>query len=154
MSPEQLHFVLHAAEASKESGHLFPQMAACEAALESAFGASEIARADNNLFGMKQHDHPIYGTHNVPTREFERGSWIVVNAEWIHYPNWPDCFADRMATLLRLARFFPHYHNAINAGSPVTYITEVSRTWSTDPRRGEKVLAIYDEMGSAWQASS
>lgn len=127
------------------AGHLWPNVAACEAALESNFGQSELARKDNNLFGMKQHDHPTYGSEVLPTREFEGGQWKVVNAVWIHYPDLKSCFVDRMKTLIRLAPYYPHYEAALEAPDPVGYLREVSKTWSTDPKRFQKVLDIFDD---------
>ena len=62
MTDEQRQFLAKAAAA--QARHVFPEMAACEAALESGFGKSGLAREDNNLFGMKQHPHPVYGTHS------------------------------------------------------------------------------------------
>src|SRR5579872_123560 len=91
-------------EAAKKGGHIFPEMAACEAALESGYGTSQLAVKDNNLFGMKQHQHPVYGTERLPTREFENGQWKVIEAEWVHYPDYDSCFRDRMLTLIRLDR--------------------------------------------------
>lgn len=154
MTPEQKQFLQRAALEAAKAQHLFPEMAACEAALESGFGASMLAVRDNNLFGMKQHRHAVYQTHNLPTREFEDGEWITVEAAWVKYPDWASCFADRMSTLLRLAPVMPHYANALNAGSPVTYVNEVSRTWATDPQRADKVLAIYDEIAGDWNATA
>jgi len=154
MTDDQKQFLLKAAAAAKQSGHVFPEMAACEAALESAFGKSGLATLDNNLFGMKQHKHPIYGTHILPTREFENGQWEVVNAAWVHYPDQASCFADRMATLQRLAPVYPHYAAALDASDRDTYITAVSQTWSTDPNRAAKVQAIYAEMVSDWDATA
>lgn len=147
-------FLRHAMQAAQKAGHIFPEMAACEAALESGYGHSQLATQDRNLFGMKQHLHPIYGTHSLPTREFLSGEWVTVNSNWITYPDWAACFADRMATLQRLASVYPHYKAALAAASATTYIMEVSRTWSTDPERGEKVLAIYDACAGDWDASA
>jgi flagellum-specific peptidoglycan hydrolase FlgJ len=129
---------------AEQAGHIFPTAAACEAALESAYGTSGLAKADNNLFGMKQHQHPIYGTHVLPTKEFEGGQWIVVNADWISYPSTKECFQDRMTTLQRLSSFkgFEHYKAALNAADSEAYLTEVSLKWSTDTARGAKVIAI------------
>lgn len=140
--------VATAAEA-KSGGHIFPEMAACEAALESAhegiFGGSALAREANNLFGMKQHQHPTYGTLNLPTREFLNSEWVVVEAVWVKYDRLSECFEDRMMTLRRLSSEYPHYAAALDATDARTYVTEVSKTWSTDPQRAAKVLAIYDE---------
>lgn len=131
------------AEAAKNGGHTWPQYAACEAALESNYGQSLLAREDNNLFGTKQHVHPIYGTHNLPTKEFLDGKWIQVQAPWIKYPNLAACFDDRMTTLGKLRNMYPHYNAALIATDGETFVREVSKTWSTDPYRAQKVLGIY-----------
>jgi flagellum-specific peptidoglycan hydrolase FlgJ len=94
---------------------------------------------------MKQHQHPIYGTHNLPTKEFENGQWITVVAHWVNYPSWPACFEDRMRTLTRLApqAGFEHYAAALAAKDAEGYVREVSAKWSTDPKRAAKVIAIF-----------
>lgn len=143
MTQQQKEFLSNITDEARKSGHVFPEMAACEAALESGWGKSLLAIQDRNLFGTKQHRHPIYGTHVLPTREFEGGEWITINSSWISYPDAADCFRDRMATLLRLASVFPHYAAALDAKDAETYIREVSATWSTDPGRADKVLGIY-----------
>lgn len=145
MNDVQRNFLDRATAEAVKANHPFAQMAACEAALESSWGNSELAREAFNLFGMKQHAHPIYGTMNLPTREFENGQWEVVTAHWIKYPDWRACFADRLATLERLSNAYPHYAAALRAGDARTYIAEVSKTWSTDPNRAQKVLGIYEE---------
>lgn len=119
-------------------------MAACEAALESGYGASGLATQANNLFGTKQHVHPIFGTLSLPTREFLHSQWVTVGAFWVKYPDRATCFADRMNTLRSLSHAYPHYAAALAATDPITYITEVSKTWSTDPQRAAKVIAIYN----------
>lgn len=144
LAKEQLDFLVKAENQAEKSGHIFPTMAACEAALESGFGHSGLAVIDNNLFGMKQHQHPVYGTHVLPTREFIGGKWIVVNAQWIKYPDWATCFADRMATLQRLASVMPHYKAALDTNDRMVYINEVSQTWSTDHNRAKKVIDIFN----------
>lgn len=144
MTPDdQRTWLLQTASAASRSAHVWPQYAACEAAIESGFGQSGLARMDNNLFGMKQHKHAVYGTHNLPTKEFENGEWITTTAAWVSYPDVESCFADRMATLNRLASTFPHYAAALDAKTGEDYVREVSQTWSTDPQRADKVLRIY-----------
>lgn len=153
MNPEHKTFLLRALEAAKKADHVFAEMAACEAALESGYGVSELASKFSNLFGCKQHVHPVYGTHVLPTKEFLDGQWKELNSSWIVYPDWATCFADRMATLKRLASAYPHYKAALEAASGTTYINEVSQTWSTDPKRAEKVLSIYDAVAGDWNAT-
>ena len=153
MNDFQRDFLKDATDAATKAQHLFPEMAASEAALESNWGNSELAKKDSNLFGMKLHthkDHPEWGMHALPTREFENGQWISINSNWMSYPSWDACFQDRMRTLYRLANLFPHYAAALKATTPEEFVTEVSKTWSTDPQRAEKVLAIY----RAWKTST
>jgi flagellum-specific peptidoglycan hydrolase FlgJ len=145
MNTTQREFLDRATAEAIKANHPFAQMTACEAALESNWGNSELARDANNLFGMKQHAHPVFGTMNLPTREFESGEWIQVTAHWVQYPDWRACFCDRLATLERLSNAFPHYAAALRAPDAQTFVTEVSKTWSTDPNRGAKVLSIYQE---------
>jgi flagellum-specific peptidoglycan hydrolase FlgJ len=145
MNQEQKSFLDRAAAAARAGGHIFPEMAACEAALESAYGTSKLAVEDSNLFGMKQHKHPEYGTHALPTREFINGAWIQTTANWVTYPGWNFCFFDRMVTLHKLSNNYPHYEAALVARDAETYVTEVSKTWSTDPHRAEHIIAIYHE---------
>lgn len=156
MDPRNQAFLQAAEEAAEKCSHPFPLMAAAEAGLESGhpdpvtkytiYGQSELARVANNLFGMKQHCHPIYGTLNLPTHEGTPGhpDWREITAAWVKYPDWASCFADRLATLQRLSNVYPHYKAALAATDAVTYATEVSKTWSSDQTRGAKVIAIYD----------
>lgn len=144
MTPDQLNWLFRTQAEAAAGGHIFPDMAACEAAEESRFGQSELALKDNNLFGMSAHrraeaDEIV----NLPTREFENSEWITVVKPFMKYASLAACFADRMATLSRLASVYPNYGEALNAGDAITYIDAVSRTWSTDPLRAQKVLAIY-----------
>ncbi len=145
MNDQQRDFLRDARDAAISAKHPFPEMAAAEAALESNWGNSELAREANNLFGMKQHAHAVYGTMNLPTREFEKGEWIQTVAHWVQYPDWASCFADRLATLQRLSNAFPHYKAALEAHDAETYVKEVSQTWSTDPGRARKVISIFQE---------
>jgi flagellum-specific peptidoglycan hydrolase FlgJ len=145
MDPLKRLFISNAIIAARLAHHPFPEMAACEAALESGYGQSLLALRGNNLFGMKQHEHPEYGTLVLPTREFQTGGWRIVDASFVEYPTIDACFADRVATLERLAPVYPHYKNALAAPDAETYIREVSATWSTDPNRAAKVLMIFDD---------
>lgn len=139
-------FVDKATNAANIAGVDFAVMWACEAALESGYGTSALAVVDNNLFGMKQHSHPVYGTHVLPTREYINSKWIVVNANWVSYPDWASCFKDRLATLTRLSteKGFEHYMDALNATDAITFVKCVSAKWATDPARADKVIAIYN----------
>ena len=143
LTPQQQQFLAATAKAAAAGNHVFPEMAACEAALESAWGSSELARQANNLFGCKQHQHPIYGTISIPTREFLNARWLTVDANWVKYPDLATCFADRMTTLRNLSGMYPHYAQALGAETPEDYVTQVSMSWSTDPDRAANCIEIY-----------
>lgn len=149
MTSTQLAWLSGVIAEAKSAEHIFPEMAGCEAALESAWGTSALARQDNNLFGMKQHAHPIYGTAILPTKEDLNGQWVATSASWVKYDTIAECFEDRMETLERLKDKYPHYAAALAAPDPLTYITEVSKTWSTDPERAYKVTSIFNQYTAA-----
>jgi len=143
VTPEQRLFIDNCSSAARRASHPYPDMAACEAALESRYGKSVLAIKGNNLFGMKQHQHPVFGTLVLPTKEYIHDKWIETQAEWVKYPTLDACFADRLMTLTRLANVYPAYRAALAAQTPEDFVTEVSKTWSTDPERATKVILIW-----------
>jgi flagellum-specific peptidoglycan hydrolase FlgJ len=155
MSTVQTEFLIKAAAAARAAGHIFPEMAACEAALESAWGLSKLAEEANNLFGQKQ-DHGRSeggGSIVLPTREFLHGAWVTVNASWVKYPDWRACFAGRMEILRALSHEYQTYADALRAATGEAFVHEVSKRWSTDPARAGKVLSIYDLHHAALRAT-
>jgi flagellum-specific peptidoglycan hydrolase FlgJ len=139
-------FLRRAVAAATAAGHIFPEYAACEAALESGWGLSLLALRGNNLFGQKQ-AHPVprgAATLTLPTREYLHGAWVAVEAAWVKFPDWSACFRGRMELLERLGQVYPHYEAALAATSGECFIEEVSKSWSTDPGRAGKVLSVYD----------
>ncbi len=145
MESRQSAFLKQAAEAARAAGHVFPEHAACEAALESNWGQSRLAVEGNNLFGQKQAHPPLPGTGTleIVTREYLRGGWVEVPARWVKFSTWAECFQARMAVLERLRHAYPQYAQALNATTGEAFVEAVSLRWSTDPDRGAKVLSIY-----------
>jgi flagellum-specific peptidoglycan hydrolase FlgJ len=147
MSNDQFEFVLATTTQAREAGHPWPEYAACEAALESNYGESQLAREANNLFGMKaHHETPKNQVLSLPTKEFKNGQWLTTMAWWCKYATVADCFRDRLATLRRLAPSLLHYKEALEAQSGEAFVESVSLTWSTDPQRAVKVLSIHTQM--------
>src|ERR1700745_3128378 len=141
-----------AGAAARAAGHIFPDYAACEAALESTWGQSRLAREANNLFGQKQSldDAAGIGTLSMPTQEFLHGRWLTVTAHWARFADQAACFRARMAMLRRLEHSYPAYARALAATTGEAFIEEVSRAWSTDPQRAAKVLAIHRQHGASF----
>lgn len=139
-------FLIKAKQAAMNIGVSWPGYWAAEAALESAFGSSRLCTEGNNIFGEKVslHTPNPYGEIDLPTREYVSGTWIQTTARWVKYPDWDTCFRERLALLKRLAPSFPHYADALAAHSGPDFVCSVSASWSTDPRRCQSVLDIYD----------
>lgn len=157
MTPDQINFISAATIAARDAGHVFPVMAACEAALESAYGCSKLAKEGHNLFGTKQHaTTPVYNTLLLPTQEWDRGSGRMVDtvARWVMYPDSITCMRDRMATLRRLAPQYLHYRLALDSSGDEDYVKEVSQTWSTDPKRADKCISIFRNYSRQVQSQS
>ena len=144
LTQQQVAFLQAAEKAAQNAGHIFPTAAACEAALESAWGSSELFRSAYNVFGQKQSAEPIFETIHMPTQEWDRflGRYHTVEADFVKFPSVEESFRARMALLTRLAPEYPHYQAALTSTSAPDYLNAVSQSWSTDPRRAAKCLQI------------
>jgi len=144
MTDTQLQFLRAVYEAASNAHHIWPAMAACEAALESSWGQSRLAREAKNLFGLKVPSSWSGPTISMPTQEFLHGEWVTVPAKW---PVFAD-YAESMAERIRVLHANSSYAAAIAAVTAEGYIDAVSPVWATDPDRAAKVLAIYRKHGS------
>lgn len=146
MDLSQTQFIARATQQAEQAGHVWPVMAACEAALESGWGRSSLAIQANNLFGVKSRTAPYV---SLPTHEWIDEQWVVIESTWREYEDQAACFADRMSILRRMAPSTQNYATALAASTPEQYVLAVSRSWSTDPDRASKALAIYKEVTSS-----
>jgi flagellar protein FlgJ len=115
-----------------------------QAALESAYGQSELARDAHNYFGIKAH-----GEHEsiaLPTTEIVSGAAEHITARFARYRSMAECFADRDALLAR-AHCYAEARAA--AGDPEAFARALARSWATDPEYAEKLLAVYRAHGLA-----
>src|SRR5579859_1407367 len=149
-------FLRQASAAARAAGHIFPEYAACEAALESTWGQSRLAREANNLFGQKHSVQSsarglVTGAIELPTQEFLHGRWVTATAQWARFADQASCFRARMALLFQLEHSYPGYARALAATTGEVFIEEVSRVWSTDPQRAAKVLAIHRQHCASFQ---
>lgn len=150
-------FLAKAVLAANEGGHPFPEYAACEAALESAWGESKLAKEFNNLFGQKfpksVHFNFPYSFASIPTHEHDKADHDtgLEPALWVVFPDWATAFRERMNLLHRLSTVtlhtgqleFPHYAAALLATDGPSFVTEVSKDWATDQQRAKNVLRTY-----------
>ncbi len=126
-----------ALESSKTSG-LPAGITVAQAALESAFGNSELSKRANNYFGIKAHGkHPAI---EMPTTEVIGGVVRKVSAKFAAYRTMAECFAcrDRLITASERYRAAVAHNN-----NPARFAAEVAKHWATDPAYAEKVLKVY-----------
>jgi flagellum-specific peptidoglycan hydrolase FlgJ len=142
-TPEQIEVLKSFRDAAKVAKHIFPEMAACEACVETNWGESELYRKYRNVFGQKQSHPPIYSTIVMPTQEFLRGKWISTHAEFVVFPTAVEAFEARMSLLLRLQSTVPAYNAALHAATPEEFIVDVSRAWATAPSRVSNCMMIF-----------
>lgn len=132
---------------------IVPAIAAAQAALESAWGASELAREANNLFGIKAGktwEGPVY---RLPTREFdpEKG-WYTVYADFRAYEDWTACFRD-YGDIIATRPWFKDAAEAAVRGDPEGFLNGLLARpgrepgWATDPAYKDKVLDIARRFG-------
>lgn len=148
---EQVMALLRLRSAAVASDHIWPNYAACEGVLESAWGTSQLYLKANNVFGQKQSSATTeYPSMTIPTREFIKskaapnGAFVTVNAIWVQFPTLAESFTSRMALLQMSAERYPNYATALHAETGAEFVTWVSKTWSTDPNRANLVLEIYE----------
>jgi len=115
-----------------------------QAALESAWGNSRLARDANNYFGIKARaGRPFI---ELPTTEVLNGTPRGVTAHFERYASMAACFAERDAILMRV----PVYAVArASACDPEAFTRALAQHWATDPAYGEKILMLYRAEGLA-----
>ena len=117
-------------------------VAVAQAALESAWGNSQLARDAHNYFGIKAHGNLPW--IELPTHEAANGALVRTVARFAKYESMEACFADRDRILANVAA----YADArACAHDPEAFIGALARHWVTDPRYAEKLLRIYHEHG-------
>ncbi|MGE5111889.1 MAG: glycoside hydrolase family 73 protein [Acidobacteriaceae bacterium] len=137
---EFLQQAIAAAEASSKSSGLLVGVTVAQAAIESAWGNSELSRKANNYFGIKAH-----GKHTVlemPTTEVINGVAQKVTARFASYRNMAECFTCRDQLITNGAVYA---EARTNARDPELFVRDLAKHWATDPNYAEKILKIYRE---------
>lgn len=109
-----------------------------QSALESGWGTSLLSRSGCNLFGVKA-DPAWHGAVTMmPTKEFENGKPVMVDAKWRCYATWGECLDDR-------ARFFrqnPRYAACFKETTGEGWAQAVAACgYATDPEYAAKLIA-------------
>jgi flagellar protein FlgJ len=126
------------ATAAAATGKYPTGITVAQAALESAWGNSQLALKANNYFGIKAHGDAE--SIAMLTTEVVNGKSVKLVARFAAYPDMVACFADRDRIITQLAC----YQDArANASDPELFARCLARHWATDPKYAEKLLKIY-----------
>jgi flagellum-specific peptidoglycan hydrolase FlgJ len=140
MSPSEfLDQIVPAARASHRASGIPASFTLAQAALESAWGASKLAKQGFNLFGVKADSAWKGAVLMMETAEFENGKRVMVMARWRQYPTWGACLADRVDFFKRNKRYAACFKETTGPG----WCRAVAAAgYATDPDYADKLLAM------------
>ena len=128
-----------AAQASAKDSGVPASFTVAEAALESGWGESLLARSAKNLFGVKA-DPAWHGEIlTLNTREFLHGTWVMVPARWRKYDDWQDCMDDHAAFLHQNRRYVPCFECTTGEAFAIAV---AQAGYATDPDYAAKIISI------------
>jgi flagellum-specific peptidoglycan hydrolase FlgJ len=138
--PEFLAAASAAARSSSAASGLPAGVTVAQAALESAWGNSQLARDGQNYFGIKFRPGLDADYIELPTVEVIAGTHRTVLARFAKFPSMEDCFRARDHIILAA----PCYAAARAAAhNPQQFIAALAMHWATDPEYAAKLLAVY-----------
>lgn len=140
MSPADfLDQIVPAARTSHRTSGIPASFTLAQAALESSWGASRLARQGFNLFGVKA-DRAWRGpTISMDTREVFNGKAVMVPALWRQYGSWADCLADRVEFFKRNPRYAACFKETTGPG----WCHAVAAAgYATDPEYANLLLSM------------
>lgn len=135
-----------AARKDMKNSRILASLTIAQAVLESASGASGLAKKGNNLFGIKAGTSWKGQMITMPTTEYVNGKAIKVDASFRKY----DSFADSIADHTKLLTTASRYANLLG-------VTDYKRAallirkdgYATDPGYTDKLIAIIEQYGLA-----
>lgn len=141
MTPKD--FIAAIGPAAQESAHITgipASFSIAQAALESGWGESQLARDAFNLFGVKADKAWKGNVLYLPTKEFIDGKWVSITASWRKYAGWLDAINDHARFLL----LNPRYKLAFTGHRTGEDFARMIQAcgYATDPRYAEKVCQI------------
>ena len=131
-----------AAVVSAKSTGVPASITIAQAALESAWGESGLAKTGNNLFGIKADSLWRGQTLTMNTKEFIKGQWVVVPALWRKYPSWQASIDDHAAFLKRNPRYKACF---LCTTAPAFARALMQAGYATDPEYANKLISVMDE---------
>lgn len=163
----------HAQEGHRRHG-IPASVTIAQAALESAWGTSRLARLASNLFGIKAGSSWRGRVVSAPTREYLAGEWVTIGGSWDIYPNADAARAagEPASSLFRVyaspldgladhARVLYNGRYAVALAlrdEPDAFARALQGVYATDPAYGDKLvgtmkarnLYAWDVPSSSW----
>ena len=136
-----INAIAPAARALAASSCIPASFTVAQAALESGWGASQLAQQYFNLFGVKADPNWQGLTVTLPTVEYVSGQRTTVMARWRVYPSWLASLQDRAQFLLTNPRYKPAFVCA-NARDFARSVQAAG--YATDPDYALKIIQIID----------
>lgn len=131
-----------AAKASAKLSSVPASFTVAQAALESAWGESLLARQGKNLFGVKADPSWKGDVLTINTREFLHGTWVMVPARWRKYTDWQTCMDDHAAFLHQN----PRYAACFQCSTGDAFARAVAKAgYATDPDYAAKLVSIITQ---------
>lgn len=130
-----------AVESQRKSG-VPASITIAQAALESAWGESGLAKVGNNLFGIKADGRWRGETLTLNTHEFMKGQWLVVPAKWRKYGSWQASIDDHAAFL----KGNPRYQPCFSCQTTEAFARALLKAgYATDPDYADKLLSLISQ---------
>jgi hypothetical protein len=108
-----------------------------QAIMESGWGQSVLAARDHNLFGIKG-SGPA-GTDLLPTREFQSGHWVTIDAGFRVYHNDAESIDDH-GRLLATSGFYTRAMQ--QRRDPDAFADALTGVYATDPDYGAQLITL------------
>lgn len=141
MTPQQNLFLMAMYSAATRANHKWPKAAACEAAVETGWGA-HIPKGSNNVLGIKAYrgwSGPTVTANG--TEQLASGKYTGPQSDlWCVFEDTTACFAEQMLILKE-----PRYAAAMESPTVEAYIIAECAIWSTGHEKGALVLQIYNQ---------
>lgn len=110
-----------------------------QAALESAWGESGLARSAKNLFGVKADKAWKGATMVMPTTEYVGSKAVRVEAGWRKYATWEECLVDHANFFRANKRYASAFAHSDNSEQFALAIAVAG--YATDPQYAAKLIA-------------
>jgi len=139
VSPQDFIFrVAPAAKAAALAYGIPASFTIAQAALESNWGESLLARAGFNLFGIKADSSWTGDVLELPTKEYVNGQPVATVARWRKYSDWLFSIKDH-------SNFLQHdrYKLAFKTDNVVDFVRSIAAAgYATDPQYADKIISL------------